>query len=240
MAVEYTLGFLEDYIFVFVVSYLIGSIPFSLIITKIVTGNDLRTIGSGNLGGRNVYRATKSLYWALLSGFMDLSRSILAFVIPFLLIYQYGVNFIDIEQNSFLLTLAGIGAVLGHNWPIWLKSAGGKGITVVLAVLVFCNPLLILFWIILWFILIIIIGYSSITYIVDTFLLGIVAFFWPYTMPWNPMLPLELMLLLMGISLVMFSRQGENFRKIRSGEAKKINLIQAIRGKKKLSEELLH
>ncbi|MCE7738658.1 MAG: glycerol-3-phosphate acyltransferase [Candidatus Heimdallarchaeota archaeon] len=237
------------YILVFLSSYLIGSIPFSWIVTKLKTGEDIRKIGSGNVGGRNVYRATKSSRWAYFAGFLDVSRSVTAVIVPYFLaniLYfsKTGGNillhpFIDIRW-CLCLTVAGMGAILGHNWPLYLLSAGGKGITVVLASLIFANPILLGFWIAFWPVIITIIGYSSITYIVVTVLVGVIGFFLPtyLLMPWAPC-PLSLGLLLIGISLIMLSRQKENFQKIRSGEAKKMKIWKGIFGKKKLSDEML-
>lgn len=237
------------YILVFLSSYLIGSIPFSWIVTKLKTGEDIRKIGSGNVGGRNVFRATKSSKLAYFAGFLDVSRSITAIVVPYFMAFQWYFSkqtplllvapFIDVRW-CLCLTVGGMGAILGHNWPLYLLSPGGKGITVVLASLIFANPILLGFWIVLWPIIITIIGYSSITYIVVTALVGVIGFFLPayMLMSWVPC-PLSLGLLLIGVSLIMLSRQKENFQKIRSGEAKKMKIWKGIFGKKKLSEEIL-
>ena len=235
------------YILIFLSSYLIGSIPFSWIVTRLKTGEDLRKIGSGNVGGRNVYRATKSTPWAIFAGFLDTSRSLTAMALPYFLTLNYYFTtpeFIPVwpfdRLVCFALALSGIGAILGHNWPIYLFSSGGKGITVVIASMAFANPILLGFWILLWPIIITIVGYSSITYIVVTFLVGVIALFLPSVMlmPWARC-NLGLALLLFGITIIMLSRQGHNFRKIRNGEAKKMNIIKVFRGKSKLSDEAL-
>lgn len=234
------------YILIFISSYLIGSIPFSWIVTKLKTGEDLRKIGSGNVGGRNVYRATKSTPWAIFAGFLDTSRSLTAMAVPYIITWKYYFTseLISLWFNDtlacFALALSGIGAILGHNWPIYLFSSGGKGITVVIASMAFANPILLGFWILLWPIIITIIGYSSITYIVVTFLVGVIALFLPSVMlmPWAQC-NLGLALLLFGITIIMLSRQGDNFRKIRNGKAKKMNIIKVFRGKSKLSDEAL-
>jgi len=237
------------YIFVFLSSYIIGSIPFSWIVTKLTTGEDLRKVGSGNTGGRNVYRATQSSKWAWFAGFLDVSRSLTAVIVPYFVanIFYFSktpghiavAGFIDI-QWCLCLTFSGLGAILGHNWPLYLLSHGGRGITVVLASLIFANPILLGFWIVLWPIVITVVGYSSIAYIVTTALVGVIGFFLPVymLMPWAPC-PLSLGILLIGISLVMLSRQADNIRKIRSGEAKKMKIWKAVLGKKKLSDEIL-
>lgn len=238
------------YILAFLGSYLIGSIPFSWIITRIKTGEDLRKIGSGNVGGRNVYRATKSKLWALFAGILDVTRTVTGMAIPYFLILEYYfIDSVSIERISawpydfvscFVLTITGIGAILGHNWPIYLLSHGGRGITVVIGSMALANPILLGFWILLWPIVIIFVGYSSITYIVVTILVGVIALFLPTVMlmPWAQC-NLGLALLLFGIAIIMLSRQGDNIRKIKAGEAKKMQILKALRGKEKLSDEIL-
>ncbi len=240
------------YVIVFISSYVIGSIPFSWIVTKLKTGQDLRQVGSGNVGGRNVYRATQSRNWALFAGFLDVLRSVTAVAVPFIVskilyfdpvysgILEPLTSFFPDTILCFSLAVSGVGAILGHNWPLYLLSSGGKGITVVLASMLVANPIIIAFWIVLWPIVITIVGYSSITYIVVTALCGVIALFLPAVMlmPWAQC-NLAIAILLFVIALVMVSRQRDNFRKIKSGEAKKMKIWKALGGKKKMSEEIL-
>ncbi|GAG03060.1 unnamed protein product, partial [marine sediment metagenome] len=96
-------------------SYLIGSIPFSWIVTKLKTGEDLRKIGSGNVGGRNVYRATKSRNIAILAGILDLTRSVTAIATSYFIFkhfFEQGDTIpfwpdTDVIPSSFALTIAG-------------------------------------------------------------------------------------------------------------------------------------
>ena len=237
------------YLIVFLSSYVIGSIPFSWIVTKLKTGQDLRQVGSGNVGGRNVYRATKSKKWAWFAGFLDVSRSVTAVVVPYIvskilyfdpLVSEQLTSFFPDTIACFSLTIAGLGAILGHNWPLYLLSSGGRGITVVLASMLVANPIVVAFWIILWPIVITVVGYSSIAYMVTTALCGVIVLFLPEVMmmPWAQC-NLAIAVLLFAISLVMLSRQRDNFRKIKSGEAKKMKIWKALGGKKKMSEEIL-
>lgn len=236
------------YVIVFVCSYVIGSIPFSWIVTKLTTGQDLRKVGSGNVGGRNVYRATKSKKWAWFAGFLDVSRSVTAVVVPYIVSkVLYFDKLLNLEKLTsffpdtiacFSLTIAGLGAILGHNWPLYLLSSGGRGITVVLASMLVANPIVVAFWIILWPLVITLVGYSSIAYMVTTFLCGVIVLFLPVMMPWAEC-NLAIAVLLFTISFVMLSRQRDNFRKIKSGEAKKMKIWKALGRKNKISEEIL-
>jgi acyl phosphate:glycerol-3-phosphate acyltransferase len=106
----------------FVVGYLLGSIPFGLILTKLAGTQDLRSIGSGNIGATNVLRTgNKGLAAATLIG--DMLKGTVAVIIAGNL---WGPN---------AAMLAGLGAFLGHLFPIWLKFKGGKGIATYIGVL---------------------------------------------------------------------------------------------------------
>jgi len=240
------------YFLILISSYLIGSIPFSWIVVKLKLGKDIRTIGSGNVGGRNVYRATESKFWALFAGILDICRSIAAISIPYLITKNlYFVNndimveiFIWPEfgiYTCFALVFAGVGAIFGHNWPVYLLPGhGGRGITAVIGSSLVLNPILLIFWAILWPICIIFVGYSSINYIAVTLLVGVIALFLPpaILMNWAEF-NLGLAILYFVIALVMISRQRDNFRKIKAGEAKKMRILKALRGKSKLGDEML-
>jgi len=206
---------------------------------KLKTGKDLRKIGSGNVGGRNVYRATGSFWLALIAGLLDVTRTFLAIWFVYYLVYKVDPSITGLHSGRYVLLVASIAAALGHNWPYYLHSHGGRGITVVIGTAALLNPLIIPLWVGLWFICIIIIGYSSITYVVVTFLTGIISYFLPL-MSWVPIDHLNLCLVYIALSLIMLSRQGDNIRKIRERKAKKINLLKVFKKESKLSEELLH
>ena len=106
----------------FVVGYLLGSIPFGLILTKLAGTQDLRSIGSGSIGATNVLRTgNKSLAAGTLLG--DMLKGTVAVVITGML---WGPN---------AAMLAGLGAFLGHLFPLWLKFKGGKGVATYIGVL---------------------------------------------------------------------------------------------------------
>jgi acyl phosphate:glycerol-3-phosphate acyltransferase len=106
----------------FVVGYLLGSIPFGLILTKLAGTQDLRTIGSGNIGATNVLRTgNKGLAAATLIG--DMLKGTAAVVIAG---HFWGPN---------AAMIAGLGAFLGHLYPLWLKFKGGKGVATYIGVL---------------------------------------------------------------------------------------------------------
>ena len=106
----------------FVIGYLLGAIPFGLILTRLAGTQDLRSIGSGNIGATNVLRTgKKGLAAATLLG--DMLKGTAAVVIAG---YLWGPN---------AAMLAGLGAFLGHLFPLWLKFRGGKGVATYIGVL---------------------------------------------------------------------------------------------------------
>src|SRR5258707_15316540 len=106
----------------FVLGYLLGSIPFGLILTKLAGTRDLRSIGSGNIGATNVLRTGhKGLAAATL--ICDMLKGTVAVVIAG---YFGGPN---------AAMLAALGAFLGHLFPVWLKFKGGKGVATYIGVL---------------------------------------------------------------------------------------------------------
>ncbi len=97
-------------------AYLLGSVPFGLLLTKLAGLGDIRNMGSGNIGATNVLR-TGNKQLAILTLFLDGGKGALA--------VWLGLAFTD---NMFLAVLMGICAVLGHIYPVFLKFKGGKGV----------------------------------------------------------------------------------------------------------------
>jgi len=132
-------------IFAIIIGYLLGSIPSAYIVTRLATGKDIRQMGGGNVGGLNVHREVGA--WpALAVGIADLSKGAAAVAVAYWLL--------DLSPVFVLLT--GLAAVIGHNWMVWLKFSGGKGIGVTISALAVLLPvygywqgLLIIFGIIL-------------------------------------------------------------------------------------------
>ena len=112
-------------IFYFLIGYLLGSIPFGLILTKLAGSGDIRTVGSGNIGATNVLRTgRKGLAIATLLG--DMLKGAVAVV----LVREFTGPFPEYALA------AGAGAVFGHVFPVWLKFKGGKGVATYIGVLI--------------------------------------------------------------------------------------------------------
>ncbi len=117
-----------------VIAFLVGSIPFSLLIARLVAGIDLRKIGSGNVGATNVWRAVGAK-WGLLALFCDALKGLLpTMLLPLLASGQLA------HLNTHVAVLSGLAALLGHLFPPWLGFRGGKGVATALGVVIVLAP----------------------------------------------------------------------------------------------------
>jgi len=113
-----------------IIGYLLGSIPSAYIVTRLVKGKDVRQLGGGNVGGLNVFREVGP--WpALAVGITDLVKGAVAVAIAYWLL----------ALPPLFVLLAGLAAVIGHNWMVFLKFSGGKGMGPAIGVLATVMPL---------------------------------------------------------------------------------------------------
>ena len=138
-----------DILIIGIISYLMGSIPFGLILTKLFLNKDIREIGSGNIGATNVLRSGNKIV-----GYTTLTLDILKAVIP--------VIFVKIYYTDFLY-LASLSAFLGHVFPIWLKFKGGKGVATYVGILFAINIYFGIIFALCWFIIFGITKFSSLS-----------------------------------------------------------------------------
>ena len=141
-----------DILIIGIISYLMGSIPFGLILTKLFLKKDIREIGSGNIGATNVLRSGNKIV-----GYTTLTFDILKAVIP--------VIFVKIYYTDFLY-LASLSAFLGHVFPIWLKFKGGKGVATYVGILFVMNIYFGIIFALCWFIIFGITKFSSLSSLV--------------------------------------------------------------------------
>lgn len=113
-----------------VLGYLLGSIPSAYLATRWAGGGDIRRLGGGNVGGLNVFREI-GVGPALAAGIADVGKGATAVAIA-----QWGLK----APEAYVL-LAGLAAVVGHNWMVWLKFSGGKGMGATIGVLAVLLPL---------------------------------------------------------------------------------------------------
>ena len=143
-----------EYIVVAFVSYLMGSIPFGFVLTKVFLKKDIRDIGSGNIGATNALR-TGNKFVGYITLILDISKA----VIP--------VIFVKFNYPD-LLFIASLCAFLGHVFPIWLKFKGGKGVATYVGILFSINIILGAVFVISWLIVFVITKYSSLSSIIGT------------------------------------------------------------------------
>ena len=151
-----------EILLIFSLSYLSGSIPFGLILTKFFLKKDLRKIGSKNIGATNVLRTGNKLI-ASLTLMFDITKG----VIPVLITKEY---FTD------LLYLSSLASFLGHIFPVWLKFKGGKGVATYLGILFVLSLNLSFIFCISWIIISLITKYSSLSSIMSALIIFIFAF----------------------------------------------------------------
>jgi len=113
-----------------IISYLLGSIPSAYIVTCLVKGKDIRQLGGGNVGGLNVFREV-GLWSALAAGIADVGKGAAAVSIAYWLL----------AVPPLFVLLAGLAAVIGHNWMVVLKFSGGKGMGPAIGILAIVMPL---------------------------------------------------------------------------------------------------
>ncbi|MDA8701765.1 glycerol-3-phosphate 1-O-acyltransferase PlsY [Candidatus Pelagibacter bacterium] len=135
-----------------IISYLMGSVPFGFILTKIFLKKDIRDIGSGNIGATNALRTGNKLI-----GYATLTLDIFKAIIP---VIYVKINFPE------LIYIASLCAFLGHVFPVWLKFKGGKGVATYLGILFSINILLGVIFIMSWMVIFIITKYSSLSSII--------------------------------------------------------------------------
>ena len=137
-----------------IISYLMGSIPFGFILTKIFLKKDIREIGSGNIGATNALRTGNKII-----GYLTLILDILKAVIPVLYVKFF------FQESIYISSLC---AFLGHVFPIWLKFRGGKGVATYVGILFSINIYFGVIFLVSWAITFLISKYSSLSSLIAT------------------------------------------------------------------------
>ena len=178
--------------------YLLGSIPFGFLLTKIFLKKDIRNIGSGNIGATNVLRTGNKII-----GYLTLSLDILKAVIP--------VLYIKFNYPE-LVYVSSLSVFIGHVFPLWLKFKGGKGVATYVGILFSINYILGFVFVASWLIIFFVLRYSSLGSILATFIIPIFILF-------NPNYENEYFFIIMFI-LILFTHRENVKRLINKEESK--------------------
>jgi glycerol-3-phosphate acyltransferase PlsY len=191
---------LPYYAAAFCFGYLLGSIPFGLVLTRLAGTQDLRTIGSGNIGATNVLRTGRKGL-AALTLLCDALKGTAAVLIA----YQFG--------GQDLAVLAALGAFLGHLFPVWLKFDGGKGVATFIGLLIAFDWKAALAFGVAWLIVAALTRYSSLAGLIAS--VASVLFLW-----WDGYLQEAQLFAL--LTVLIWLKHHHNIRRLVAGTESKI------------------
>jgi glycerol-3-phosphate acyltransferase PlsY len=224
-----------------IVGYLIGSIPFGYIIVKLVKGIDVRTVGSGNIGATNVARFL-GMPWGILCFILDVAKG---FVPTFYILsnltfspqvmYKIPPRHPDIDFSSVYFPVTesaiaiGLGLILGHLFPVYIRFRGGKGVATALGVFLAITqflpviPIVLLIWLIFFLLL----RYVSFASIMAAIALPIV-FWWQsqYNFPcmWEMHFTIPVMGICIVASILVIIKHIPNIKRLIKGTEPRVNL----------------
>jgi glycerol-3-phosphate acyltransferase PlsY len=190
-----------DILYVFVYSYILGSIPFGLIITKIFLGKDIRKVGSGNIGTTNVLRTGK--------------KSLAAATLLFDILKGYFSILITYNYFNDLIYLSALICFIGHIFPVWLKFKGGKGVATYLGVILGISLVLGIVFGITWLVIAVIFRYSSLSSILGSMTVWIYSFLFADEMQ---------SYLLFFLFIIIFFTHKENIIRLKNSKETKIKI----------------
>ena len=196
--------------------YLLGSIPFGLVLCYLAGYGDIRKIGSGNIGATNVLR-TGNKWLALLTVVLDASKAGVAAWAALKLTDAKPIMLCGwvIYTNILAALIAGSLAIIGHNFPVWLKFKGGKGVASAFGFILVTQPVIALALLGIWLVMAVLFRYSSLAAITAALSVPLISFFYAdpvYTVFYS------------ALALLVLIRHHANIRRLLRGEESKIHL----------------
>ena len=191
----------SNLIIVSIYSYLFGSIPFGLLLTRIFLKKDIRTIGSGNIGTTNVLR-TGNKYLAVATLALDLLKG-------------YATVYITILYFDSLIYFSALICFVGHIFPIWLNFKGGKGVATYLGVILALSYKFFLIFGITWILLSFLFRYASLSSMISSLIVFLYAYFFEMNN--------ETLILFIFFILILLTHK-ENIVRLKSSTENKIKL----------------
>src|SRR5690625_610347 len=188
-----------EYVIFGVIAYLLGSIPFALVVGKIGYKIDVREHGSGNLGATNAFRVlgTKA---GIIVTLADILKGTIATLIPLV-----ALIFVDIEVNRLII---GIFAVLGHTYPVFANFKGGKAVATSGGIILGVNPLLFLAILVTFIFTLFLFKYVSLASMLTGIIASIISFF---------MHDVLLFVLILILTVFVIYRHIDNIKRIKIG-----------------------
>lgn len=196
--------------------YLAGSIPFGLVLCYLAGYGDIRKIGSGNIGATNVLR-TGNKWLALATVLLDAFKAGIAAYIAYKIVPQIQINGFQeypLFLNELASLVAGTCGILGHNFPVWLKFKGGKGVASSFGFILMTQPVVALFAFGVWLIMAFTFRYSSLSALTAAVAVPVVAFF---------ICPPIYAVFYTAIALLVIVRHHANIKRLLNGEESKIS-----------------
>ena len=187
-------------IIVAVYSYLLGSVPFGLVLTKIFLKEDIRKIGSGNIGTTNVLRTGKKSL-AVTTLMLDLLKG----YVPIIITFTYFEN---------LISYSALICLIGHIFPVWLKFKGGKGVATYLGVILAFSYKFFLIFGITWLVLSFLFRYASLSSIISSLIVFVYSYFFINNFS----------LILFIFFVIIIYTHRENIVRLKNSEESKIKL----------------
>lgn len=194
-----------DYIILIIFAYLLGSIPFALVVGKIGFNIDIREHGSGNLGATNAFRIL-GVKAGIIVTLADILKGTVATLLPLIAAY-----FVDVDVSRLVV---GIFAVIGHTYPIFAKFKGGKAVATSGGLILGLNPLLFLIILVTFFITLYMTKYVSLSSMITGVLSTIMAFILQDYVMFS---------LILVLTIFIIIRHRENIKRIKNKEEPKIN-----------------
>jgi glycerol-3-phosphate acyltransferase PlsY len=194
------------YLAIAVTAYLLGSIPFGLVLVRVVRGQDVRLSGSGNIGATNVARSSGAML-GIATLVLDALKGYLAVMVSISLSHR----FVDLEIGL-AAALAALCAIVGHVFPVWLRFRGGKGVATAVGAFLGLAPRAVLVVLAVFLVIVAIFRYVSLGSIVASAVFPLSAFFLQH----GESSPVALVVMV-GASLLIIFKHSANIRRLLNG-----------------------
>jgi len=204
----------KDFVLASTIAYLLGSIPFGLILVRVFRGLDVRQTGSGNIGTANVARIAPSLgLWTLI---LDSAKGLVAIMVARVIAAS---NSEGLRNTGLIIGCSALFAVLGHMFSVFLKGKGGKGVATAMGVFLGIAPWAVLLVAILYVLIYRISHYTSLASIISAAIFPVIAFV--FIAPGERAVLLPFMVV---VCLLVVLKHHQNIRRLISGTENRLDL----------------